>query len=259
MVQLDLEPKYMPNDRSDKEIEFYRTQILRISGTDTKKANHFHPVSLFEALSTLENVSYKYFKQVRDDAGSDLDFWVEKTLTRSLPFLQGAKGDFRSFNHFRGTYFERQILFHLGIDRHRLIMRQQGKHQLVDSFPSKEVRKRNLEGFQPPLLSREKVKDPLVDLFVNKQFLAGLNNPMGALRGDIFSCWEPSYFSALSPYKQRTLNLWLYFPSLTSYEIANVLKTEKLGEFPASSIRVWVKRALDRSMVLSAIKFDCFL
>lgn len=251
MLQLELDAKYMLNRRSPEEIEFYRTKILRISVRDKKRENYFHPISLTGALTILYKTSYKYFKQVRDDDGGDLDDWVNKTLSKSLPFLQGIEGDFRSFTDFRRACFERKILYRLAIDRHRLIMRQEGKLQLADSFPSKEVRKSRLEGFQPPLLKQVRIRHPLVDLSTNEQFMAGLKDSARVLRGNMFSSWEPNYFSRLGQHKQRALNLWLQDPSLTSVQIANALNEESLGVFPAATIRVWVKRALDKGAVLS--------
>ena len=244
----------MPNSRSAGDIEFYQSRILRIfsSGGRRKRGNenYFLPISLDLALTTLYNKSYLYLKQISDDDGKDLDKWVGEALSRSLPFLQGIKGDFGSFTDFRKAMFDREILYHLGVNRHRLIMRQEGKHKQVNRFPSEEERKRNLEGFQPPLLNREGVNS-LVDLFANEEFLTGLKNPTKILRGDMFSSWEPNYFSRRSPHKQRALNLWLQNPSFEYVQIANILKKEGLGEFPSATIRGWVKRALDSGAVLS--------
>lgn len=252
MVQFELDPRYMPNSRSPEQIEFHQKRILRIFPPRVKRGNENGSlsISLEQALFTLCRVSYRFLKQVSDDEGCDLDYWVGRSLSKSLPFLQGVEGNFSSFPDFRRAIFERKILFRLAIDRHRLIMRQEGKHQLVDSFPSKEVRKRNLEGFQPPLLNREGINS-LVDLLANEEFLVGLTGSAKPLRGDMFNSWEPEYFSRLSLSKQRALNLWLLYPSLTSPLIASILKTDGLGEFPAATIRVWVKRALDRGAVLS--------
>lgn len=252
MLQLELDPKYMPNKRSAEEIEFYRAQILRIYVRDSEGKNHFHPISLSlpVALSILYKVSDKYFKQISDDDGDDLDDWVERVLKKSLPFLQGVKGDFRSFPDFRRAFFEREILYHLAIDRHRLIMRQKGEYQPVDPFPSKEVRKSRLEGFQPPSLNQE-VRQSL-DLSTNKQFRAGLKDSGRVLiRGDMFNRWEPDYFSKISQTRQRALSLWLQNPSLKYVHIASVLKEENLGEQKEATIRMWVMRALDRGAVLS--------
>lgn len=255
MLQLELEPKYMPNNRSPEQIGFYQSQILRIFSSGGRRKleneNYYHPISLDRALGTLYGKSYKYFKQVSDDDGSDLDKWVGKVLSKSLPFLYGIEGDFRSFTDFRRAMFDREILYHSAVDRHRLITGQKGKDQLVDPFPLREVRKRNLEGFQLPLLNLIRVKHPLVDLSANEQFMADLKNSERVLRGDMFS-WEPNYFSRLSQHKQKALDLWLKYPPLTCVQIVQVLKEEDLGEFPSSTVRVWVKRALDNEVKVSA-------
>lgn len=251
MVQLELDPRHMPNDRSKEEIEFYSSQILRVGGGGRRKEeNKFHPILLSQALSKLLERSDIYFKQLSDDKGDDLDYWVGKALSKALPFLQGVKGNFSSLHNFKLVMFDREILFHLAVDRHRRIMSEQGRSQGVDVFPTKELRKNRLMVFQPTLYSRE-IRQTLADAPPNELLMEDLKDPGRVIRRDIFSTWDPDYFSTLTGYRQKALILWLQNPSISSNKIAQVLSDEGLGAFPSSTVRVWVKRALDREASLA--------
>ncbi len=240
MVQLELDIRF-PTDRSDEETVFYRSRILReFKQGQRSNSKNFQTFSFEEAILKFSAKTNLYFKELSDNSGDDIDQWVARALGKALPYFAGKKGNFRSLGHFWKTYYE-DIIYHLAVDRHRLIVGRQ--HETILPFPSKEVREQRRIGFQPPLLREARVNLAGHDL--SKQFLADLRNPRGVLFGKEIIGLNPDYVVGLDKHRKRALILKSLNPRLSSKEIAKILEDEGFGTFADSAVRVWFKRAKD--------------
>lgn len=245
MVQLELDPRYIQVERT-AEIELHRITILRRRVTggsgEWRKEKRFTPISFDVALSSLLNSSYSYLRRQTNTKGYELDLLVGQALKKSLPYLQGEKGDFESFNHFKWRMFM-SIVENLGIDHFHSNLRS--RREMNKFFPSEiedlevqlpaETRKKNAEGFQPTLfrLSQEQTRAELAI----EQLLADLKNPDGVLG------LSSDYLKSLPRYTQRALELRWQNTHFTSGDVVEVLRLEGYRKFNESTIRVWELRA----------------
>lgn len=241
MAQLELDPRFVcPNQTA--QIDFNRSQILRRSGKGKKwmEKGDFEVISFDRALSALLEDSYSYFGRYTDARGHELDSMVNRTLKKSLPFIQGEQGKFNSFGHFTDSLF-RRILSRTSQGRYRHMHR---KHVEVNaskkSPPSEERVTRRADGFQPSLFRLESNNKARTHV-LTAHLIADLNNPDGAL---------PDYILQLPAYTKRAVSLMVEQPDIRSEDVANVLVAERYGKFSPNTIRGWLKRVRDDSGAL---------
>ncbi|OGE44335.1 hypothetical protein A3B45_03585 [Candidatus Daviesbacteria bacterium RIFCSPLOWO2_01_FULL_39_12] len=235
MLQLELDPRFMPSERSAEEIELYRSTILRsvIKGGDIewRKEKRFRPISFDSALSSLLASSYHNLGRQSNAEGYELDLLVGQALKKALPYLQGERGNFESFFHFKNRMFM-SMLEHMVIDHHRSSLRHLEDVKKPDNQLPRGAGTNRAEGFQPTLfrLSEEQTK---VEKAM-ESLLADLQNPDAVMR--------PEYVGRLPRYRQRALELRFQYPDFSSTDIAKILELEGYRRFASSAIRVWVFR-----------------
>lgn len=228
MVQLELDPQYLYPDKAE-EILLRRENLLRRVRGWNRWSNRrtFQEVSLEEALETLLDRSYHYFENNTKVVGNGVDVLVKSAMNKTLPFLLGKVGDFHHFGHFNHTMFG-IILSSTAIDYYR---RGKAKKLKSTDLPVKYEVKRMPEGFQPSLFGSERMR-LVVNDHISSRLIEDLNDPDRVLEDD---------FSNKKSCKEVAQGLFLV--GFSNSYVLWYLRSEGLGNFPASTVRVWHKRA----------------
>lgn len=238
MLQLELDPRFMPGECSVEEIELSRNAILRRrvigGGIEWRKEKRYRSITFDTALLSLLNSAYYTLQKQSDAKGYELDLLAGQALKKTLPFVLGKKGYFETLDQFKQGMFIR-IMRHVVIDHYRSESRSHKEPKDLDDQLVTETKKRKTEGFQPTLFRLTEGQTRTEQIM--EQSLADLRDP-----DSVFKLGS-EYLKRSPRYRQRALELRSQNPHFSSRDIVQILTLEGFKEFKDSTIRVWELRA----------------